>query len=309
MTKKIILYTTFALLIGLLIFGAVNRTLAKNGDKTTGEGRGTAVSEGESTSGGWRSSGSTQSSGENQEGLHTEANESGLGGQYQGGKAGGSGNSQGYAEQKEDHSEYQWSEAPGTVTDAEVAALQYMREEEKLARDIYRLMYETWGIQAFLNISNSEQTHMDSVKSLLDRYSIQDPASSQAGVFTNPDLQALYNELAARGNSSEVEALRVGALIEEVDIQDLQIRLAQMTNNEVRQVFESLLAGSYNHLRAFSRQVENRTGEAYEPQVLSQANYQAILNTAAQGQGYGTKGQGRGAGQGQSQGTGQGRQP
>ncbi len=304
MTKKIILYTTFALLIGLLIFGAVNRTLAKNGDETSGGGRGNAVSESETSSGGGRSHASQA----NSEDANLAEGEAGLDGQYRGGN-GGSANGQGTAEQNAEHNEYQWSDAPGTVTDAEADALQFMREEEKLARDVYQLMYAAWQIHAFQNISNSEQTHMDSVKSLLDRYSIQDPASSQAGVFTNPDLQALYNELAARGKSSEEEALRVGALIEEVDIQDLQTRLAQATNSEVIQVFESLLAGSANHLRAFTRQIENRTGVAYEPQVLSQAGFLAIVSTASQGQGFGTNGQGRGAGQGQRQGTGQGGQP
>jgi hypothetical protein len=308
MTKKILLFTAFALLIGLLIFGAVNRTLAKNGEESSGGRRRTAVSEGENASGGRRSPGSTQGSQANNGSQHDPAEETGSGGQYRGGNAKASGNGQGYARQNEDHSEGQWLDAPGTVTEAEAAALQFMREEEKLARDIYRLLYETWGVQAFYNISSSEQAHMDSVKSLLDRYSLQDPASSQAGVFTNPDLQALYDELAARGITSELEALKVGAFIEEVDIQDLQSRLLQVTNPEVRQVFESLLAGSTNHLRAFSRQVENRTGVAYEPQVMSQAEFNAILSSAPAGQGMqGQAGEKRGQGRGSGQG--QGRQP
>jgi hypothetical protein len=58
----------------------------------------------------------------------------------------------------------------------ETAALLFMREEEKLARDVYNTLYEIWGQPTFTNIAASEQTHMDEVKLLLERYSLADPA-------------------------------------------------------------------------------------------------------------------------------------
>ena len=70
-----------------------------------------------------------------------------------------------------------------------------MREEEKLAHDVYVTLYAQWDLPIFQNISRSEQTHTDAVKTLIDRYGLTDPASSKVGVFTNPDLQALYNDL------------------------------------------------------------------------------------------------------------------
>ena len=35
----------------------------------------------------------------------------------------------------------------------ETASLLFMREEEKLARDVYNALYATWGQQTFLNIA------------------------------------------------------------------------------------------------------------------------------------------------------------
>ena len=86
-----------------------------------------------------------------------------------------------------------------------------MREEEKLADDVYIMLYEKWGKRIFQNISRSEQTHTDAIKALLTRYELPDPASSSTGVFTNPDLQTLYNDLIARGSESLAEAFEVGA--------------------------------------------------------------------------------------------------
>jgi hypothetical protein len=174
-----------------------------------------------------------------------------------------------------------------------------MREEEKLAHDIYLTLYSAWGLPIFQNISQSEQSHTEAVKVLLDRYGIADPATDEMGVFTNPDLQALYGELIARGSQSLAEALKVGAAIEEIDILDLQTRLAQADNADIQQVFNNLMNGSYNHLRAFVLSLDTQTGETYQPQYLSAEAYQAILaaETGNSGYGRGSRGNGRGGGQ------------
>jgi hypothetical protein len=175
----------------------------------------------------------------------------------------------------------------------ETAALSYMREEEKLAHDVYITLYEKWGLRVFQNISQSEQTHTDAIKVLIERYELDDPASSAVGVFTNPDLQALYNNLIARGSQSLAEALNVGAAIEEIDILDLQKDLAQTDNADIQQVFNSLLNGSYNHLRAYVTNLSAQTGESYQPQYLSTEAYQSIIGSDSA-----TRGNGRGGGGG-----------
>ena len=45
------------------------------------------------------------------------------------------------------------------VTNHSEDGLSYMREEEKLARDVYLALYEKWGIRTFLNIAKAEQQH------------------------------------------------------------------------------------------------------------------------------------------------------
>ncbi len=112
-----------------------------------------------------------------------------------------------------------------TLTAEEIDGLRWMREEEKLAHDVYVALGETWGIRVFENIAAAETTHGEAIKTLLDRHGIADPAAGQpVGAFTDPELQALYGDLVARGRTSLVDALTVGALIEELDISDLRDR-------------------------------------------------------------------------------------
>lgn len=158
------------------------------------------------------------------------------------------------------------------LSEAEADGLSFMREEEKLARDIYLMLYEQWGIRIFQNIAGAEETHMSAVADLLDRYGLPDPAADTAvGVFTNPELQALYDPLKEEGSQSLADALRVGALVEEVDIIDLETYIAQTDNEDVLLVYQNLLKGSYNHLRAFTSTLERQTGEIYQLQLLELA--------------------------------------
>ena len=176
----------------------------------------------------------------------------------------------------------------------EAAALLFMREEEKLARDVYNALYEIWGQPTFTNIVSSEQMHMDEVKLLLDRYKLADPAL-EPGSFTDPSLGALYDQLVAQGSLSLADALKVGAAIEEIDILDLQTRLAQTDNADIQQVFNSLMSGSYSHLNAFTGVLSMQTGETYTPQYLSAEAYAAIV-TGQSGNGYANGGQAAGQG-------------
>jgi len=173
------------------------------------------------------------------------------------------------------------SPATGDLTDGEIAGLLYMREEEKLARDVYLTLYDNWGVRVFQNIANSEQTHTDAVKSLLDFYGLEDPAAgNEAGEFANADLQTLYDQLTALGAQSLGDALKVGATIEEIDILDLEQNLANLDSPNLRTVYENLLKGSRNHLRAFVSTLDRQTGETYQPQYLSDDAYQAIVENS-----------------------------
>ncbi len=166
------------------------------------------------------------------------------------------------------------------VSDAEVAGLIYMREEEKLARDVYTMMYAKWELRVFNNISRSEQMHMDAVKALLDRYEITDPVGENGiGVFENETLQSLYDQLIEAGNVSLVEALKVGGAIEEIDLLDLENETNNdVDNQDIQYVYDNLMRGSRNHLRAFVKNLDNNN-VTYEPQYLSEEVYLAIINS------------------------------
>lgn len=193
----------------------------------------------------------------------------------------------------------------GDVDEQEIADLLWMREEEKLARDVYITLGETWSLPVFSNISQAEQQHMDAVGALLDRYEIQDPVGDNGvGVFTNPELQALYDQLVEQGSQSATDALMVGGAIEELDILDLQKAIANTDNADIQQVYTSLNAGSENHLRAFVGNLERQSGESYSPQYMDQGAYDAIM-AGSNGNGQGGNGQGNG-GNGQGQGKGKG---
>jgi hypothetical protein len=163
-------------------------------------------------------------------------------------------------------------------TAEEAADMLFMREEEKLARDVYLTLYDAWRLAPFANISVSEQKHMNAMLLLLRKYRLPDPAVGNAiGEFTDRELQKLYDKLVADGMRSAEEALQVGGLIEEVDMEDIQSAIDRSTQSDIDAVYEKLMCGSRNHLRAFARTYTALTGMPYEAQLLDQAVVDAIL--------------------------------
>ncbi len=160
----------------------------------------------------------------------------------------------------------------------EADVLNFMREEEKVARDLYLGFAELYATPPFASIANSEQSHMDAMLRLLVKYQLPDPASGMLiGEFADPTLQALYNDLRAKGLVSVLEALKVGGLVEEVDMVDLADAIAGTTNADLKQAYENLACGSRNHLRAFAANVVIATNAPYVAQYIPQATVDAIL--------------------------------
>lgn len=145
--------------------------------------------------------------------------------------------------------------APSTPPTTTNDLLVYLIEEEKLAHDVYSVLYETWGSNIFSNILASETQHQDQVLSLLTTYGLEDVRSAEVGVFTNPELQALYNQLIAQGLQSKTAAMEVGVLIEQTDIADLTEAMGTTTDPVILQTLESLKKASENHLAAFQKQI------------------------------------------------------
>lgn len=166
-----------------------------------------------------------------------------------------------------------------TLTDYEKESLLHIREEEKLARDVYTYLHGTWGLYIYSNISSSEQRHMDAVLSLLNTYNITDPVGNNAaGIFKNVDLQNLYNTLIAKGDVSLVNALEVGATIEDLDLYDLKIAKEKISNSDIISVYDNLAKGSRNHMREFYSQLKSN-GSTYTPQYITKEEFEAIINS------------------------------
>jgi hypothetical protein len=137
------------------------------------------------------------------------------------------------------------------LTDVEKEGLLYMREEEKVARDVYLEFFEQYGDVIFKKIADSEQAHMDAILYLIVGYGLVDPvAGKETGEFTDT-FQPVYDNYIATGTNL-VEAFEVGVSIEEIDIADLEKYLSITEVLNLVQTYSKLLAASEKHLSAFN---------------------------------------------------------
>jgi hypothetical protein len=184
------------------------------------------------------------------------------------------------------------------LTEADIAGLLWMREEEKLAHDVYVNFYEQYALVIFERIANSENKHAEAVLRLLTHFGLEDPALEEPGVFSHEALQSLYNVLIEAGNDSLVAALQAGALIEETDIADLQALIDETENSDLLTVYGHLLKGSGQHLKAFVKTLQSY-GISYEPSVLTPEAFDAIM-VMPNGNGQKKQGIQKGKGNGQN---------
>lgn len=166
------------------------------------------------------------------------------------------------------------------LSDSEIATLNFVREEEYLARDVYLAMYNLYGIPVFHHISNSEEIHSTAFQALLEKYNLPDPGANHVqGVFLNQDIQALYDQLIEQGSQSLEDGLIVGETIEDLDIADLINHIENDVDNvDITYALEQLYRGSRNHLRAFNGHL-NFLNITYTPQYISQELFDEIVNS------------------------------
>lgn len=164
-------------------------------------------------------------------------------------------------------------QAAGTLSDDEAATLLFMREEEKMARDVYLQMNDLWQHQVFVNISESEQRHMEAMLKMIELYGLVDPVGNNPrGVFQDSVLTTRYSEFVSEGAWSLVDAFKVGAEVEEVDMIDLATAIEATDEDPLKRAYSNLLSASCNHLRAFVSHVVSVEG-AYEPKYLDDVSY------------------------------------
>lgn len=164
-----------------------------------------------------------------------------------------------------------------TLSKQEIEDLQFLKEEEKLARDVYLFSYDLYGQKIFKNIANSEQSHMNSVSVLIAKYNIPDFSLEERGEFSNEILQQLYDDLVALSSKSIEDALSVGATVEDLDINDLNHFIINTTHADVEDMYQKLNCGSRNHMRSYSTNL-NTLGVVYDPQFISLEEYNTIIS-------------------------------
>lgn len=165
-----------------------------------------------------------------------------------------------------------------TLSQAEIDGILLMREEEKLAHDVYTTFFEAYGMPVFNNISKSESAHTSAILHLINGFGLDDSYVEGVGNYSNEAFVGLYTQLTEQGSASLVEALKVGAFIEEYDIADLKELIDATENETIKRVYGNLLRGSTFHLKAFTA-ILSRMGESYSPTIISQDEYDAIINS------------------------------
>jgi hypothetical protein len=169
--------------------------------------------------------------------------------------------------------------AMGQLSEPEMEAILYLREVEKLARDVLLTFGEQQGAEVFRRVAQSEETHTAAIKALIDRYNLWDPSSvTWDGYYANEELLALYRQLVRQGESSRADALRVGATIQEISILDLREYLAESDDEDAQMVYQNLLRASRNHLRVFYALLLEQ-GETYNRTYLSENLFDTIVST------------------------------
>ncbi len=165
-----------------------------------------------------------------------------------------------------------------TLSQQEKDDLLFMREEEKLARDVYLYSFDKYGEAIFNNIARSEQQHMDQLLTLINNYNLNDSASSERGVFNNQVLQDLYNDLTGLSDLSLVDALKIGATIEDLDISDIDEFEDRTGKADILNTYDKLKCGSRNHLRSYIGRL-TVSGVDYIPQFISLDEFNEIINS------------------------------
>lgn len=168
-----------------------------------------------------------------------------------------------------------------TLSKQEIENLQFLKEEEKLARDVYLFSYDLYGQNIFKNISNSEQSHMNSVSVIMEKYGIKDLSFDERGKFSNLELQQLYDDLVDLSKISLENALTVGATVEDLDINDLNNFISNADHQDMIEMYQLLNCGSRNHLRAYTNNLES-LDLTYDPQFISVEEYDMILSSSGE---------------------------
>ena len=168
------------------------------------------------------------------------------------------------------------SAATSVLSSREKGGLLFIWEEEKAARDLYISLYSKTNLSIFLDLVRSEQNHMDQAKAIMDKYGLQIPAKDEPGTFENQTLQDIHDDLLAKGQESDQDALKAAATFEEISIIDLSREISASEKEDIGVLYQGLLAGSRKHLRSYVSDLQDR-GMQYVPKHLNRTEFEEIV--------------------------------
>jgi|GEM_PF-719649 len=166
----------------------------------------------------------------------------------------------------------------GTLSDAEIADINYLQEAEKMQLDLYGALASQYSnAPVFAALQQNEQAFYTADDVVLQKYGLANPAQGTPGVYSDTQLQNLYNRLNSQGGLL-TDSYAVAAQSEEIHIADISAALSRTNNSDLQYLYTQDLAISRNNLRSIIAAL-TAAGGAYAPQYLSTDAFNAIIGS------------------------------
>ncbi len=140
------------------------------------------------------------------------------------------------------------------LSSREIADLVHIYREEQMACRLYRAYYRHHRLPVFKRIAGSEARHVDRVAGLLGQFGV----ATECGCGRR---WGGFRRALDMGLCSVDGALRTAVSLEMADIDGIAEAAARSSSVRVRSVLAHLGGGSFNHVRAFARQLLSRGGD------------------------------------------------
>lgn len=167
-----------------------------------------------------------------------------------------------------------------TLSSAETKALINVHDNQKLSLFVYDSLYAIWGINPFGNIRSAESQHIDFLDDVAENYDVvldKNKSTDSKPGFITLQAENIYHESISKGSLSVIDALKRGALLEEMSLLVLHEAKAVTIKSDLLHTFDILAMGSKNHLQAFNKRLKTY-GITYEPGILEQKDFKKIIS-------------------------------
>ncbi len=161
----------------------------------------------------------------------------------------------------------------------EEMAMEYLRENEKFARDFYLEMFDIWNDEIFSKMAEAEEVHMETVLCLLEKYEIKDPAAGlKIGEFKNQEMAELFPRLIERGSKSLADAFAAGSMLEVWNLCDLMNCEKCLNSADLNAVVTEFKRSTRNHIRVMHANLKGY-GKHLEPCSLDHDLFELITHS------------------------------